>query len=36
MSDHRHTASEDVLADPEGRDMTAHVNSSAFAARGEK
>jgi len=36
MSYRRHTASEDVLADPGERDITAHVNFSALAARGEE
>ena len=36
MSYHRHTASEDVLADPGDRDITAHVNFSALAACGNQ
>jgi SAM-dependent MidA family methyltransferase len=36
MSYRRHTAREDVLADPGERDITAHVNFSALAARGEE
>jgi SAM-dependent MidA family methyltransferase len=36
MSYRRHTAREDVLADPGDRDITAHVNFTALAARGEE
>ena len=36
MSYRSHTAAEDVLADPGERDITAHVNFSALAARGEE
>jgi len=35
MSYRRHTAREDVLEDPGGRDITAHVNFSALEAAGE-
>ena len=36
MSYRRHTASDDVLADPGERDITTHVNFSALTARGEE
>jgi len=36
MSYRRHTAREDVLADPGERDTTAHVTFTALAARGEE
>jgi len=36
MSYRRHTAREDVLADPGTRDITAHVNFTALAACGEE
>lgn len=36
MSYRRHTALDDVLADPGERDITAHVNFSALAEEGEK
>ena len=36
MSYVRHQASEDVLADPGGRDITAHVNFTALEQRGEE
>lgn len=36
MSYHRHTACADVLADPGERDITAHVNFTALAQRGEE
>jgi SAM-dependent MidA family methyltransferase len=36
MSYRRHTAREDVLADPGEQDITAHVNFSALAERGEE
>lgn len=36
MSYHKHQASEDVLADPGCRDITAHVNFTALERRGEE
>jgi SAM-dependent MidA family methyltransferase len=36
MSYHRHQASDDVLADPGRRDITAHVNFTALERRGEE
>jgi SAM-dependent MidA family methyltransferase len=36
MSYRRHTAREDVLTDPGEQDITAHVNFSALAERGEE
>jgi SAM-dependent MidA family methyltransferase len=36
MSYIKHQASEDVLADPGGRDITAHVNFTALEKRGEE
>ena len=36
MGYRRHAASADVLADPGGRDITAHVNFTALAEEGEK
>jgi SAM-dependent MidA family methyltransferase len=36
MSYHKHQASEDVLAEPGSRDITAHVNFTALQKRGEE
>ena len=36
MSYQKHQAIEDVLADPGNRDLTAHVNFTALAERGEE